>query len=208
MEIFLNDRVDIKPMHIINARPVPLHYHDKADSHVRKLVNESIITKVDIPTIWCSPAFFVKKPGGGLWLVTDYTGLNKCVHHAAHPFPTTQDIVAGLDPLATVYAKVDALSSYFQVPLSKEASYLMTFLLPSGMYQYLRAPMGLASSSDEFCHRSDAIFSGIPGIRKLVNDILVEGRDLEDLEIKLHKVFWCCSMHGFVLSDKKFEVGA
>ena len=120
MEIFLNDRVDVKLMHIINARPIPLHYQDKANALVRKLVNESIITKVDVPTVWCSSAFFVKKPGGGLRLVTDYTGLNKRVRCATHPFPATQDVVAGLDPLATVYAKVEALSRYFQVPLSKE----------------------------------------------------------------------------------------
>ena len=68
--------------------------------------------------------------------------------------------------------------------------------------------MGLASSSDEFCHQSDTIFSGIPGIQKLVDNILVEGRDLEDLEIKLHEVFRHCSTHRFVLSDKKFKVGA
>ena len=68
MEIFLNDWV--KPMHVINARPVPLHYQDKADALVWKLVDENIITKVDVPTVWCSPAFFVKKPGGGLRLVT------------------------------------------------------------------------------------------------------------------------------------------
>ena len=134
MEIFLNDCVDVKPTHVINARPVPQHYQDKANVLVWKLVNESIITKVDVPTTWCSPTFFVKKPGGSLWLVIDYTGLNKCVRHAAHQFPATQDVVAGLDPLATIYAKVDALRSYFQVPLSKEASYLTTFLLPSGMY--------------------------------------------------------------------------
>ena len=140
MVIFLNNPVDVKTTHIINARPIPLHYQDKADALVQKLVDESIITKVDIPTVWCSPAFFVKKPGGGLRLVTNYTGLNKRVRRAAHPFPTTQDVVAGLDPLATVYAKVDALS-YFQVPLSKEASYLTTFLLPSGMYRYLRLPL-------------------------------------------------------------------
>ena len=87
------------------------------------------------------------------------------------------------------------------------ASFLTTFLLLSSMYRYLRAPMGLSSSSNEFCCRSDAVFAGLLGVHKLVDDILVEGNDLEDLEAKIRAVLLHCHEHGFVLSKKKFEIG-
>ena len=208
MEIFLNDCHDISPTNITTARLVPLNFEDEADGLVQKLLDEGIIAKVKVPTAWCSLAFFVWKPGGGLRLVTDYTGLNKHVRRLIHPFPSTKDIIAGLNPKAKVYAKLDALSGYFQVPLSENASFLTTFLLPSGMFRYLRAPMGLSSSSDEFCRRLDAVFARIPGIRKLVDDILVEGNDLQDLENKICMVLQHCVDHGFVLSSKKFEIGS
>ena len=41
-----------------------------------------------------------------------------------------------------------------------------------GGYTYLRAPMGLTSSGDIFCARTDEALAGIPGVHKLVDDIL------------------------------------
>ena len=43
-----------------------------------------------------------------------------------------------------------------------------------GGLTYLRAPMGLTSSSDIFYHRTDSALAGIPGLHKLVDDILVQ----------------------------------
>ena len=138
--------------------------------------------------------------------MTDFTGLNRRIRRPIHPFPSPHDIISGLDPKSKVFAKLDALSGYHQVGLSCSASLLTTFLLPSGMYWYLRAPMGLSSSSDEFCRRSDLVFTSLPGIHKLVDDILVEATDLADLEEKLRLVFQRCQTHGFTLSIKKFAI--
>ena len=81
--------------------------------------------------------------------------IDKHSSRPTHPFPSSNDIISGLtDPRSKVFAKLDALSGYHQIELSEEASYLTTFLLPSGMYRYQRAPMGLSSSSDEFCRRT------------------------------------------------------
>ena len=207
MDIHLNDRVDVPPTKVTTARPVPLHFRKEADEVIEKALVEGIIARVTQPTTWCSPAFFVRKPNGGLRLVTDFTGLNKWVHRPIHPFPAPHSIVSGLDPSSRVIAKLDALSGYHQVALTDKASMLTCFLLPSGVYRYLRAPMGLSSLSDEFCRHSDTVFAGIPGVRKLVDDLLVEGKDMEDLEAKLHVIFWRCEDNGFILSHKKFEIG-
>ena len=129
-------------------------------------------------------------------------------------WPITQ---ATLHTILLTHSPLPKMSSLALIPLQPSmprtmlSATIFKFLCPrrpATMYQYLWDPMGLGSSSDEFCHHSDVIFSRIPGIGKLVNDILIKGRDLEDLEdkLKLCKVFWHCSTHGFVLSDKKFEI--
>ena len=51
------------------------------------------------------------------------------------------------------------------------------FITEFGRYRYLRAPMGLMSSGDEFCARTNKALSGIPGVHKLVDDILVYGEN-------------------------------
>ena len=61
---------------------------------------------------------------------------------------------------AKYFAKLDAVYGYFQLALDEESCYLTTFLIPSGRYRYLRAPMGLSSSSDEWCRYSDFVIEG------------------------------------------------
>ena len=177
MEIYLSEKVDQRPTKVLTARAIPINYCDEADKLINKMLAEGIITPVTTPTDWCAPAFFIPKTGGGLWLVTDFTGLNRRVRQPIHPFPSPLEIIAGLNPKSTVFAKLDLLSGYHQIELTEKASYYTTFLLPSGMYRYLRAPMGLSSSSDEFCCHSDNILSGIPGVRKIVDDGLKEGTE-------------------------------
>ena len=154
-----------------------------------------------------SPGFFVAKKNGDIRLVIDYTKLNKHVRRPIHTFPSTQEILSGIDPDSKVFAKLDATQGYHQVPLDEDSSKLTTFLLPSGRFRFLRAPMGLSCSSDEFCHRSDKVIEGLPGIRKLVDDILIQAPDLDTLRNRIDQLLARCRMHNFTLSRKKLEIG-
>ena len=75
---------------------------------------------------------------------------------------------------------MDATQGYFQILLDEPSSKLTTFLLPSGRYRYLRAPMGLNASSDEWCCSSDQLVHGLSYAQKIVDDILIEAPDLKD----------------------------
>ena len=44
-----------------------------------------------------------------------------------------------------------------------------------GWYQYKRAPLGLISLGDEFCAKTNRALADVPGVFKLVDDILVHG---------------------------------
>ena len=57
--------------------------------------------------------------------------------------------------------------------------------------KYKRAPMGLISSGDEFCARTDRALADIPGVFKLVDDILTHGETYGQLleRIKTHWVY-------------------
>ena len=70
---------------------------------------------------------------------------------------------------AKFFAKLDAVHGYFQLALDEESSFLTTFLIPTGRYRYLRAPMGLSSSSDKWCCYSDFVIEA----KKFVDDILI-----------------------------------
>ena len=141
-------------------------------------------------------------------LVTDYTKLNKYVKRPVHPFPATRDIIQSVPKGQKVFAKLDAVHGYFQLALDEENSFLTTFLLPQGMFRYLRAPMGLNTSSDEWCCHSDKIILGLPWPRKIVDDTLIWAEDINPLEERVRTVLDRCRQYNVTISRKKFEIGS
>ena len=139
-------------------------------------------------------------------MVTDFTGLNEFVQRPVHPFPSVGEIVQSVPSTAKFFAKLDAVHGYFQLALDEESSKLTTFLLPSGRYRYLRAPMGLSASSDEWCRCSDWIVEGLPWAMKIVDDTLVWASDLQTLEERVKEVLERCKQINITISKKKFEI--
>ena len=116
-------------------------------------MDKGVIKKVNEPTDWVSPAFFVPKSNGKLRMVTDFTYINKFIKRPVHPFPSSSDIMKTVKPDSKFFLKMDATSGYFQMPLDEESQHLTRFLLPSGRYMYCRGPMGLMPTNDEYCMR-------------------------------------------------------
>ena len=102
---------------------------------------------------------------------------------------------------------MDALHGYFQVALDEEASKLTTFLLPSGRYRYLRLPMGLSSSSDEWCMHTDRAIEGLPWACKIVDDILVWAPSFTELLDRIRIIAKRCLSLNIVLSKSKLKIG-
>ena len=167
------------PYRISTPRQVPLRFQNEADSTIIKLLKLGVIIRLDGPEPCCAPAFSVPKgDGASVRMVTDFTHINRFVMEPVHPFPSVQDIVQCIPAGTAFFAKKDAIQGYFQLALDEKSSQLTTFLQPSGRYCYLRAPMGLSSSSDEWCRHSDTVLEGLPYARKMVDDILVWAESL------------------------------
>ena len=151
------------PYRVSLPRPISLRFQEAANAKIAKQITSGVIVPCDEPTDWCSPALFVpKRDGKRVCLVTDYTKLNKFVVCPVYPLLSVSDIIQSIPFSAVYFAKLDATHGYFQLPLDEEASRLTTFILPSRRYQYLRAPMGLSSSSFEWCRHSDRVVEGFP----------------------------------------------
>ena len=206
MKIHLRDDLEIKPIRCSTARQVPIHHQGDAKHLVKKLLEQQIIERVTWPTAWCSPAFFVPKDSGkGVRLITDFTQLNKFIKRPVHPFPSAADIMSNIPGGSTWFAALDAVQGYFHVPLEEKSRDLTTFLLPSGRHRYLRAPMGMSASSDEWCLRSDVIIEDVEGAQKIVDDVLVTAASEEELLEKVRQILRNCRQTGIAISTKKFQ---
>ena len=161
------------------------------------------------PQDWCALGFFVPKPNGeDVRMVTDYSKINKFVKHPVHPFPSVADIVRSIPAGTKNFAKIDAIHGFFQLALDDDSSKLTMILLPTGGYHYLCAPMGLSSSSDEWCCHSDRAIQGFPFTKKIVDDILVWASNLPELYDRIWLIAKHCEELNIALSRKKFEIGS
>ena len=200
--------VEITPTQIYTARKVPYAFESLAKDELNKLEALGVIEFCGYEASdWCSPCSFVRKPGGGVRSVVDLKGLNKFVMRPTHPFPTGKDIIATIPPTSKFFAVFDALKGYWQVELAEESRHLTTFLTEFGRYRYLRAPMGLNASGDEFCLRTDKAVAGLPGVKKLVDDILVFADTHEALLDNIIGLFKRCQENCITLSRSKFQYG-
>ena len=83
-----------KPHKVLTARKTPKHWEKAADKKIDELLEKGVIAKVDGPTDWCSPGFWVAKPDGkGIRLVIDLTKLNEYIVCPVHPFPSSKKIL-------------------------------------------------------------------------------------------------------------------
>ena len=200
----------IKPFHIYTPRKIPYAYKEAAKAKLDKDESLGVIEKVPLgsPSSWCLPMSFVpKKNGKDVRTIFDGTKLNDNVHRTTHPFPSPTDIVSSIPPDTKMFAVFDCLHGYWQLELDEESKPLTTFLTEFGRYRYRRAPMGLVSSGDEFCARTDRALSGLPGVMKLVDDILICGKNAEEIITRTRNVFKKCEEWGITLSQHKYQFG-
>ncbi|QQP54221.1 Uncharacterized protein FKW44_006983 [Caligus rogercresseyi] len=188
---------DKKPKPCLVARPIPFAFREAARKELDAMMEKGIIKPVNEPTEFISPFLVVPKPNGSVRLVVDYKGINKFIKRPIHPFPSVSD-----------FATLDATYGYWQIPLERESQLLTTFLTPWGRYAYLRAPMGLASSGDEYCLRGDQALCEVPNKNKVVDDILLYAKTWDELQSTLKKVMDACKKYQITLSPTKVNIGS
>ena len=66
---------------------------------------------------------------------------------------------------------IDASSGYHNPKSDEKSSYLTTFACPFGRYRYKLLPFGAVPAGDMFQCKIDEIFSDMPNVFGITNDI-------------------------------------
>ena len=91
---------------------------------------------------------------------------------------------------AKVFTKLDANSSFWQIPLSLESAKLTTFITPFGRYSFHRLPFGITSAPEHFQWRMSEILRGLEGVVCMVDDILVLAGAKVFTKLDANSGFW------------------
>ena len=103
---------------------------------------------------------------------------------------------------------MDALAAYFQIRVAKEHHPKTTFMLHSGRYFFRKTGMGNRLSSDTWLRASDEVIEGLDGVFKLVDDLLIGGRDYVQLAERVEALLKRCREAGMTLASNKVQVGS
>ena len=118
-------------------RHVAYELQEPFKEELRQLQEMDIITPlgVDETSQWCNSFVLVSKANGKVKLCLDPAQLNKALMRPVHRGPTLNDILPRLNNVQYM-SIMDTSSSYHNLKLNKQSSYLTTFSCLFGRYWY------------------------------------------------------------------------
>ena len=178
---------DDKPYAISIPRRVAIPLLPKVKEELNRMEQAGVISRVDVPTKWCTGMVVVPKTDGAICICVDLTKLNSSVQRERHPIPSVDHILAQLGE-AAIFSKLDANSGFWQIHLNQDSALLTTFISPFGRFCFNRLPFGITSAPKYFQKCMSEILSGLDGTVCMMDDVLVYGRCQEEHDRRLTAV--------------------
>lgn len=193
----------------IKSRPVPSALKEKVDKELTKMLKLGIIERC-AGSGWLSPLMAVaKKNSDDVRLVIDYkrTLNTRLCGTEAYPAPCADDIFAELRPGQGYFASCDLLMGYHQLSIVEADRDKTAFSHAGQVYRYIRAPMGMASSGNEFCKAVNETMTGSgldqDKIKCYVDDLLVATDTIDNFLELLESLLKALLDNGFRLKGAK-----
>ena len=175
------------------ARKVPHPLLQKVKKELDSMLKQGVISPVTVPTEWCSGMVPVLKPDGRVRICVDLTKLNQAVRREVHPMMSVDESLPKLGK-SKIFTKLDANSSFWQLPLCEESKLLTTFITPFGRFAYNRLPFGISSAPEIFQRHMSQMLEGMEGVVCHMDDILVHGTDQTQHDTILLSSSWDTSL--------------
>lgn len=155
---------------------------------------------------YSSNAHLVPKKNGKKRLVVNFIPLNGITIKDHYPLPQLPDLFNALRG-AKYFAALDCTEGFFQIKVADEDRDKTAFITPHGLYHFKRCPFGFTNSPAKFQRTMNDIFE--EGLYKrcviYIDDILVYGKTMEELEENLAWVFQKCRQRVVKLKLSKCQ---
>ena len=219
------DRLKVEPIELqvdkeklSQARPtahlkpydVPFHLRKGFEAELLDMLEAGIIKQCTTHTQWNTKAFPVPKSSDPTKcrIVGDFRKLNDILLKLHWHTESSTQLLRHIDPMSKYFCVIDATSGFHQVPVSPEASKLLTIVTNAGRFSYNVLPQGVCNSSALWNILTDGnsrIDSELQ-ILKNMDDFMLFGRSLEELEEKIEKFMEFAKEKNLKLNPRKFFI--
>lgn len=186
--------------HVYNNIPAPLEKF--VEDHWDELESVGIIEPLRSPATWLSSVHVVPKKGNEHRIIIDMRNANTAIAREFYPMPNPDRLLSNISD-ATIFTTLDLKSAYHHVLLDENSRYITAFMTSRGPRQFTRLPFGINCAPELFQRIMDNIFSGLKGVACYLDDILIFGKDLEELRQITAKVLNKIDCNNLTLNSRK-----
>lgn len=185
-------------------RRIPVGIQKAVKTKLDELEIADIVEKVTEYSPWQSVLVPIFKDNGEVRLCVDMRRVNKVVVREKHPLPHFDEILPTLAK-AKVFSVLDVKQAFHQVELDEESRKFTTFITPWGSYQYKRLMFGISCAPEMFQRLMEKLLAPCSNVVIFIDDILIYGKDDEEHDWCVRKVFLYFCLLIYNLTEDLFR---
>ncbi|CAK1587556.1 unnamed protein product [Parnassius mnemosyne] len=199
--------IHIKPGVIpkfVKARPVPFAIKQRVEMEIDRLEREGVLHPTTFSE-WATPVVPIIKKSGEIRLCGDYRStVNEATESDIYPMPTANEVFATIAG-GRFFTTLDLDRAYTQVVVDDNTSKLLTLNTCKGLYTVHRLAFGVKASPGIFQRLMTSLLAGIPGVAVLIDDIIICGRTMLEMQKRLDLVLDRIEGAGLRLNKMKCQ---
>lgn len=182
-----------------DARPIkqkpyriPYHLQPVVEETIRQQLAAGIIQPSS--SAWASPIVLVKKKSlngeTNYRMCVDMRAVNRVTTPDHYPLPRIDETIDRLGN-CKFFSTLDLKSGYHQIPIAPKDRHKTAFIVPDGLYEFLRMPFGLRNAPATFQRFADLLLRGLKPTVCLVylDDIIIFSKNIDEHAEHLRSVF-------------------
>ena len=155
----------------VKPYPIPYALREIIEKEVQEMLKMGIIRQSNSP--YAAPPVIVSKPDHSKRFCVNYKKLNAVTVFDGEPMPNPDDIYIGMRG-KKYRSKIDLAKGYWQIKMSDESISKTAFVVPSGVYEFLRMPFGLKNSAASFNRLMRKVLKNVPDVDSFVDDVTLD----------------------------------
>lgn len=186
------------------AYAVPFNLRERVSVQLDHLVKAGILEKVEYADC-ASPMVVVAKAGGDIRICFDGSvTINPFIETHHYPLPVIDELLANKGG-AERFCVLDLKGAYQQLIVNNRSKRLLVMNTIKGLYAYKRLPFGVKPAASIFQSVMDQILEGLRNVQVYIDDILIWGADLRELNDTLGRVLERLSYYNVKLNLDKCQ---